>query len=268
MATELGHAREIHSRPPAGTLPPHSRRGYACGGKRWLDLAIAVPAGIFLLPVLIGTALAVRIGLGPPILFRQERVGRDERIFRLFKFRTMTDARDTEGKLLPDADRLTGLGRFLRRSSFDELPQLLNVLRGELSLVGPRPLLVRYLPRYTTRQRLRHAVPPGMTGWAQVHGRNDLPWQVRLEHDVWYAENCSLRLDLAILSRTLFGMLSRDPSIATTGDDAGEFWGTVAPPAGAPRDLPCEESELTGPATSRQAPAPRPARAGAAADDG
>jgi sugar transferase EpsL len=161
--------------------------------KRAIDLAVALSAGTLLLPLILVIALAIRITMGAPVLFRQRRIGRGERPFTIYKFRTMTAGEAA------DAERLTPLGRFLRRSSLDELPQLWNVLRGEMSLVGPRPLLPQYLPRYTARQRRRHEVTPGITGWAQVHGRNQVGWEDRFELDIWYVEHASLALDLRIL---------------------------------------------------------------------
>ncbi len=178
-------------------------------GKRMFDLAIAVPALIVLSPLLAITALLVRINLGSPVLFRQERPGRGGRLFWISKFRSMTDARDQQGNLLYDDKRLTSFGRFLRASSLDELPELWNVVTGEMSLVGPRPLKVRYLPMYSSRQARRHDVAPGITGWAQVNGRNSVAWEERFELDVWYVENMSLWLDLSILWKTLAAVFSR-----------------------------------------------------------
>lgn len=219
--------------PPAGF--------YRRRGKRWLDLALALPALLGLSPFLLVLALLVRIRLGPPVLFRQERVGQNERVFRLNKFRTMTSARDEQGRLLPDAERLTPFGLFLRRWSLDELPQLLNVVQGELSIVGPRPLIVRYLPRYTARQRRRHLVPPGITGWAQVNGRNLLSWGARFEHDLWYVEHGSFRLDLEILFRTVINLLNTEATVATGGAEVEEFWGEQGPPAGGVRAFSADE---------------------------
>ena len=174
--------------------------------KRKFDgVAAAAAAAVLLLlwPVAMLVAVVVRRVLGSPVLFRQTRLGRRERPFDIVKFRTMTDARGLDGELLPDAERLTSVGRFLRRSSLDELPELVNVLRGEMSLVGPRPLPVRYLDRYSPEERRRHQVRPGITGWAQVQGRNALGWNERLAADVWYVENRSFTLDLKILARTV-----------------------------------------------------------------
>jgi sugar transferase EpsL len=178
--------------------------------KRALDLAIAVPAFIFLLPIMALIAVLIRFVIGTPVLFRQERPGLHGKPFIMFKFRTMTDARDAHGRLLPDGERLTSLGSFLRKTSLDELPELFNILRGDLSLVGPRPLLMQYLPYFTPRESLRHAVRPGLTGWAQVNGRNHLSWDKRLALDVWYVENWSLALDLRILVRTLSTVIRRE----------------------------------------------------------
>ena len=155
---------------------------------------------IALAPVLLLVALAVRHWLGAPVLFRQVRAGRHGHPFELLKFRTMTDARDAAGELLPDAERLTRFGSWLRSTSLDELPELINVLRGEMSLVGPRPLLPEYLPHYSAEQARRHEVPPGITGWAAVHGRNALSWERRLALDVWYVDHWSIALDLKILA--------------------------------------------------------------------
>lgn len=155
-------------------------------------------------------ALMVRWKLGSPVFFRQVRPGLHGRPFRMLKFRTMTDQRDSHGQLLPDAQRLTSFGRFLRSTSLDELPELWNVLRGNMSLVGPRPLLMEYLPLYTPEQARRHEVRPGITGWAQVNGRNALSWNERFRLDVWYVDNQSLMLDLRILWRTFHKVLARD----------------------------------------------------------
>ncbi|MFO0954248.1 MAG: sugar transferase [Isosphaeraceae bacterium] len=176
---------------------------YRAIGKRLFDICLGSLALAALLPVLAVVALLVRARLGTPVLFRQTRPGRGGRPFTILKFRTMTDAVGPDGRLLPDAERLTAFGRFLRASSLDELPELFNVLRGEMSLVGPRPLLPAYLERYTDRQARRHEVRPGITGWAQVGGRNALAWDDRLERDVWYVEHLSLGLDVLILLKTV-----------------------------------------------------------------
>lgn len=171
--------------------------------KRLLDIVISGAALILLSPVIGLLALLVRIKLGSPVIFRQERPGYGTEIFTLKKFRTMTDARDQDGNLLPDAERLTGFGRMLRRTSLDELPELWNIFRGDMSLIGPRPLLVSYLPYYTQREQLRHTVRPGLTGLAQVSGRNFLEWDKRLEKDAQYVENLSFGLDVKIFFTTI-----------------------------------------------------------------
>lgn len=178
-------------------------------GKRLLDLSIAVPALIVATPVLIIVAVLVRIYLGSPVLFRQERPGLNGRLFRICKFRTMTDARDANGNLLYDDQRLTAFGRFLRASSLDELPELWNVLIGQMSFVGPRPLKVRYLPLYSAEQSRRHDVTPGVTGWAQVNGRNAVGWDRRFELDVWYVDHMTFALDVSILFKTFAVAFSR-----------------------------------------------------------
>lgn len=171
--------------------------------KRWLDIGIS-GIGLMLLSPAIGIlALLVRVKLGSPVIFHQERPGYGAKIFTLRKFRTMTDEKDAEGNLLPDGERLTGFGRLLRRTSLDELPELWNIFRGDMSLIGPRPLLVSYLPYYTKREQLRHTVRPGLTGLAQVSGRNYLEWDKRLEKDVEYVENLSFGLDIKIFFTTI-----------------------------------------------------------------
>nr|WP_290522428.1 sugar transferase [Alcanivorax sp.] len=178
--------------------------------KRLMDIAGALCGLLVLGPVILLLAVLVRIKLGSPVLFRQVRPGMDGRAFAMAKFRTMTDARDASGDLLPDADRLTGFGQFLRSSSLDELPELWNVLKGDMSLVGPRPLLMEYLPLYSERQARRHEVRPGVTGWAQINGRNALSWEEKFELDVWYVENRTLWLDIKILFLTVWKVVKRD----------------------------------------------------------
>jgi len=178
--------------------------------KHTFDL-IASAAGLLVTwPVLMAIALAIRLRLGKPVLFRQTRPGLHGRPFTLYKFRTMNDVRDEEGNPLSDEQRLTSLGRGLRESSLDELPELWNVLKGDMSLVGPRPLLMEYLPRYTREQFRRHNVKPGITGWAQVNGRNTLSWEEKFALDTWYVDNQSVWLDLRILARTLIHVLHRE----------------------------------------------------------
>lgn len=178
--------------------------------KRALDLlGAALGLCVFALPMLL-IAACVRLRLGSPVLFRQTRPGLQGRLFVIYKFRTMRETRDAEGNLLGDDERLTRLGRFLRATSLDELPELFNVLKGDMSLVGPRPLLLEYLERYTPEQRRRHEVRPGITGWAQVKGRNELSWEERFALDVWYVDHRSLRLDLVILLLTAGKVLRRE----------------------------------------------------------
>jgi len=195
--------------------------------KRLLDIVGALLGLLLLFPVFLGITLAVRRRMGPPALFSQLRAGLGGRPFRLYKFRSMTDARDGDGSLLPDADRLTPLGVFLRRTSLDELPQLWNVLCGAMSLVGPRPLLLEYVPLYDERQRKRLSVRPGITGWAQINGRNALTWEEKFELDVWYVEHRSLRLDLKILAATAWKVLRREGISAPGAATMPPFRGTV-----------------------------------------
>jgi lipopolysaccharide/colanic/teichoic acid biosynthesis glycosyltransferase len=176
--------------------------------KRTLDVAVAGLGLVVLSPVLLAIAGAIRLRMGAPVVFRQTRPGRDGRPFVLLKFRTMTDRRGPDGAPLPDADRLTALGRWLRRTSLDELPELVNVVRGDMSLVGPRPLLAEYLELYTPEQARRHEVRPGITGWAQVNGRNATTWDQRFAHDRYYVDHRSMRLDLHILRRTVAQVLT------------------------------------------------------------
>src|SRR3970040_2264113 len=178
--------------------------------KRGFDLVLTIPGLLLITPLLGALALMIRWRLGPPVLFEQSRPGLRGEGFKLYKFRTMNEARSTEGRLFPDEARLTGFGRFLRSFSLDELPELINVLRGEMSLVGPRPLLMTYLERYTPEQARRHEVLPGLTGWAQVNGRNALTWEQKFEHDVWYVDHWSLWLDVRILALTLVKTLTRE----------------------------------------------------------
>lgn len=177
--------------------------------KRVLDIVVTAAALVTLSPVFLIIAVVVRLRLGAPVLFRQRRPGVGGQPFELIKFRSMTDARNARGELLPDDQRLPATGRLLRSSSLDELPELWNVLRGDMSLVGPRPLLMEYLPLYSSRQARRHEVRPGLTGWAQVNGRNSLSWEDKFELDVWYVENQSLWLDCRIIGLTVWQVLAR-----------------------------------------------------------
>lgn len=175
--------------------------------KRLFDFAMALAATILLLPVIIVVALLVRFKLGSPVLFKQQRPGQFGKPFEFYKFRTMTDGRDVEGKLLPDDQRLTMFGRLLRKTSLDELPQLINVLKGDVSLVGPRPLLMEYLPLYSAEQARRHDVKPGITGWAQINGRNGINWEEKFKLDTWYVDNQSFILDIKILLMTFWKVI-------------------------------------------------------------
>lgn len=199
---------------------------YRTFGKRALDIVVSATAMIVLAPVLVVTALLVRVKLGSPVLFIQQRPGRDGRSFRLLKFRTMIDACGADGQPLPDDQRMTPFGQFLRSSSLDELPELWNILRGDMSLVGPRPLLERYLPLYSDEQARRHKVRPGLTGWAQVNGRNQIGWEERFEMDVWYVDHASLWLDLRILVLTVVRVLRRDDISADGCTTMTAFTGT------------------------------------------
>ena len=178
--------------------------------KRAFDVLVAAAALVLLAPLLLAAAIAVRLCLGTPVLFAQVRPGLHGAPFRMIKFRTMREAVDAQGRPLPDGERLTGLGTLLRASSLDELPELWNVLRGDMSLVGPRPLLMEYLPRYSPEQARRHEVKPGITGWAQVNGRNALSWEEKFRLDVWYVDHASLWLDVKILGLTLCKTITRD----------------------------------------------------------
>ncbi|MFY9387379.1 MAG: sugar transferase [Smithellaceae bacterium] len=199
---------------------------YLSFGKRLLDLVLTVPALIILSPLLIVLGFLVRLKLGSPVLFRQMRPGLNEKPFVMLKFRTMSDARDEHGELLPDAQRLTRFGVFLRKSSIDELPEIINVLKGDMSLVGPRPLLMQYLDRYTPEQARRHEVKPGITGWAQIHGRNALTWEEKFKLDVWYVDNWGIWLDIKIIIITLWKVLKREginhPGMTTMSEFKGE----------------------------------------------
>lgn len=181
---------------------------------------------MILLPVLAMTALLVYITLGLPVLFSQNRPGFRGKPFKLYKFRTMSDKRDLDGKLLPNAERLTKFGRLLRSTSIDELPELFNVLKGDMSLIGPRPLLMQYLERYTPEQARRHEVKPGITGWAQVNGRNAITWEEKFKLDVWYVDNQSLWLDFTIMAMTVWKIIKREGINQTSQATMEEFRGS------------------------------------------
>ena len=194
--------------------------------KRFLDFTLSFLALIILSPVLLVTALLVRIKLGSPIIFHQERPGKSEKIFRLYKFRSMTDECDENGNLLPDNERLTRFGRILRSTSLDELPELWNILRGDMSIVGPRPLLVKYLPLYNEEQRHRHDVRPGLTGWAQANGRNAISWEEKFKLDVWYVQHISFWVDVKVIFMTVKKVFCRDGISSETSVTMEEFSGT------------------------------------------
>lgn len=200
---------------------------YARYIKRPLDFLAALCLLVVLSPVWGAAILLLAFANRGQVFFRQQRPGRGGRLFRILKFKTMTDRRDASGQLLPDADRLTRIGRFVRSTSVDELPQLWNVLRGDMALIGPRPLLPEYLPLYSARQARRHEVRPGITGWAQVHGRNAISWEEKFEHDVWYVDHLTLATDLRIVALTLRNVLMRS-GISAEGE------ATMAPFRGSP----------------------------------
>lgn len=194
--------------------------------KRCLDLILSLCGIIVLSPVLIILAVLVRLKLGSPVLFKQERPGKNEKIFTLCKFRTMTDERDEKGELLPDEVRLTKFGKLLRTTSLDELPELFNILKGDMSVIGPRPLLVRYLPRYNALQRRRHEVRPGLTGLAQINGRNALTWEEKFAYDIRYVENLTFAMDVRIFAGTIRAVLRREGINSETGTTMEEFMGS------------------------------------------
>lgn len=200
------------------------RTFYQRRGKRAFDLAAGVLIGVVTLPIQAATAIAVARRLGRPVLFRQQRPGLDGAPFELVKFRTMTDARDSAGALLEDAQRLPSFGRFLRSTSLDELPEIYNVIRGDMSLVGPRPLLMQYLDRYSVLEQRRHEVRPGITGLAQVNGRNEASWAEKFALDVEYVDRCSLRLDISILIATILPVFTRRGVSSTNHASAIEFF--------------------------------------------
>jgi sugar transferase EpsL len=208
---------------------PQVNSFYRKYGKRLFDLTLTVSGLIALSPILACIAVFVRAKLGSPVLFRQVRPGIGGKPFTLYKFRTMTNARDAAGNLLPDWKRLSRFGCFLRSASIDELPELLNVLKGDMALVGPRPLLMEYLDRYTPEQARRHEVHPGITGWGQVKGRNALSWEKKFQLDVWYIDNMSLWLDLKILIMTLMMVFKREGINAEGHETMPKFMGTKNP---------------------------------------
>ena len=200
---------------------------YANYVKRILDLMLSLIAVIICSPIFLVLFLLVRIKLGSPVLFTQERPGKDEKIFRLYKFRTMTSQTDAHGELLPDDIRLTSFGKKLRATSLDELPELFNILKGDMSIVGPRPLLVKYLPLYNEEQRHRHDVRPGLTGQAQVHGRNAISWEEKFKHDVAYTRNVTFLNDCRIILATILKVIKRDGINSETSATMEEFRGNA-----------------------------------------
>ena len=199
---------------------------YARYIKRWLDFILSLIAIIILSPILLIVALLVRIKLGSPVIFKQERPGLHEKIFTLYKFRTMTDEKDKDGNLLPDDQRLTKFGKLLRSTSLDELPELFNIFKGDMSIVGPRPLLVKYLPLYNEHQKHRHDVRPGFTGWAQCNGRNAISWEEKFDLDIYYVKHVSFRLDLSIIFKTIKIVFLREGISSDTSVTMEEFRGT------------------------------------------
>lgn len=195
--------------------------------KRPQDFLCALLALFFLSPVLLVTALLVRIKLGSPVIFKQKRPGKDEKIFTLYKFRTMTDKKDKDGNLLPDEVRLTSFGKKLRATSLDELPELFNILKGDMAVVGPRPLLVRYLSRYTKEQHHRHDVRPGLTGYAQAHGRNAISWEEKFKMDIWYTHHVTFKTDIEILFATIRTVFAKEGINSQSSATMEEFMGST-----------------------------------------
>lgn len=194
--------------------------------KSLFDKTLALFLIILFSPIYIVVSLLILLKMGSPILFRQKRPGKDEKIFGVYKFRTMTNEKDADGNLLPDEQRLVGIGKFIRSTSLDELPQLFNVLKGEMSFVGPRPLLIEYLDLYNDTQKRRHNVKPGITGWAQVNGRNAISWEQKFEYDVWYVDNKSFWLDIKILFMTFLKVLKRTDISSNTSATMERFMGS------------------------------------------
>ncbi|WP_417334494.1 undecaprenyl phosphate N,N'-diacetylbacillosamine 1-phosphate transferase [Halarcobacter sp.] len=194
--------------------------------KSLFDKTLALFLIIIFSPIYIIVSLLILLKMGSPILFRQKRPGKDEKIFGIYKFRTMTNEKDQDGNLLPDELRLVGIGKFIRSTSLDELPQLFNVLKGEMSFVGPRPLLIEYLELYNNKQKRRHDVKPGITGWAQVNGRNAISWEQKFDYDVWYVDNQSFWLDIKILWLTFLKVVKRSDISSDTSATMEKFTGT------------------------------------------
>lgn len=204
----------------------HKKGFYEKYIKRPLDFLLALSAFIVLSPVMLLVAVLVRVKLGSPVIFKQARPGMNEKIFYMYKFRSMTDDKDEKGNLLPDEVRLTEFGKKLRRTSLDELPELINIIKGDMSIVGPRPLLVRYLPLYNDQQKRRHEIRPGFTGYAQVNGRNAISWEEKFNLDVWYVENITFRKDVQIICKTIQVVLYRKGISSGTSATMEEFRGS------------------------------------------
>jgi len=194
--------------------------------KKLFDKILALFLIILFSPIYIVISLLILMKMGSPILFRQKRPGKNEEVFGIYKFRTMTNEKDTEGNLLSDGQRLVGIGKYIRSTSLDELPQLFNVLKGEMSFVGPRPLLIEYLDLYNDKQKRRHEVKPGITGWAQVNGRNAISWEQKFEYDVWYVDNQSFWLDMKILWMTFLKVVKRSDISSSSSSTMEKFTGT------------------------------------------
>jgi sugar transferase EpsL len=236
LVLDIGLTRIIDKSPllppqpsPVKKFLPRRRRKtgfYQKWGKRAFDIVVSAVAILWLAPILLIVALLVRLKLGSPVFFRQERPGIYGKGFMLYKFRSMTDQCDASGNLLPDGQRLTRFGKLLRSTSVDELPELFNVLKGDMSIVGPRPLIMSYLSRYTPEQARRHEMIPGITGWAQINGRNAISWETRFELDVWYIDNYSWRLDLRILALTCWKVIKREGISEAGHQTKSEFMGT------------------------------------------
>lgn len=196
---------------------------YAKYIKRFIDIILSLLVIVCFCWLYAIVAILVRVKLGSPVLFKQARPGKDEKIFNMYKFRTMTDARDANGELLPDEVRLTSFGSFLRKTSLDELPEFFNILKGDMSFIGPRPLLVKYLPYYNERERLRHSIRPGLTGWAQAHGRNAISWEKKFEYDVWYVEHLSFLTDIKVIIDTVKAVLHSEGVALNALEDFDEY---------------------------------------------
>lgn len=196
---------------------------YAKYIKRLIDIILSLLVIVLFCWLYAIVAILVRVKLGSPVLFKQARPGKDEKIFNMFKFRTMTDERDANGELLPDEIRLTKFGSFLRKTSLDELPEFFNILKGDMSFIGPRPLLVKYLPYYNERERLRHSIRPGLTGWAQAHGRNAISWEKKFEYDVWYVEHMSFLTDIRVIIDTVKAVLHSEGVALNALEDFDEY---------------------------------------------